>query len=111
VIGVRAYLRNPLVFVWAFLTAVVVASWFWLTHLGADVREASEETFATLGGAAHYFNTTVTVMVLLAAAVKAQLVMWLFMDVRHAPTWLKATTSGWLVALFGLLFGLYFAGL
>ena len=31
------------------------------------------------------------------------------MEVRHAPTWLKATTSGWLIALFGLLLGFYFA--
>ena len=105
----KAYLRNPLTFVWALLTAVIVASWAWLTALATDVRKATEETFATMGGAAHHLNTTITVVVLLAAAVKAQLVIWLFMEVRHAPTWLKATTSGWLVAVFGLLLGFYFA--
>jgi len=36
-------------------------------------------------------------------------VIWHFMEVRDAPTWLRATTSGWVVALFGLLMGLYFA--
>ena len=105
----KAYLRNPLTFVWALLTAVIVASWAWLTALATDVRKATEETFAAMGGAAHHLNTTITVVVLLAAAVKAQLVIRLFMEVRHAPTWLKATTSGWLVALFGLLLGFYFA--
>jgi hypothetical protein len=34
-----------------------------------------------------------------------------FMEVRHAPFWLKATTSGWVLVLFALLLGLYFAGL
>jgi Prokaryotic Cytochrome C oxidase subunit IV len=106
---VKAYLRNPLTLVWALLTAVIVASWAWLTAMATDVRKATEETFATMGGAAQHLNTTITVVVLLAAAVKAQLVIWLFMEVRHAPTWLKATTSGWLVALFGLLLGFYFA--
>ena len=31
----KAYLRNPLTFVWALLTAVIVASWAWLTALAA----------------------------------------------------------------------------
>jgi hypothetical protein len=49
--------------------------------------------------------------VLLIAAVKAQLVIWHFMEVRRAPVWLKATTSGWVVGIFALLLGFYFAGL
>ncbi|GBE68085.1 hypothetical protein MFM001_45470 [Mycobacterium sp. MFM001] len=88
-----AYLRNPLTYVWALLTAVTVASW--LTARG--------------GGAAHHLNATVTVVVLLIAAFKTQLVIWHFMEVRRAPAWLKMTTNGWLVALFGLLLGFYFA--
>ncbi|ORA38833.1 cytochrome C oxidase subunit IV family protein [Mycobacterium aquaticum] len=87
-----AYLRNPLTIVWAVLTVVTAASF--LTARG--------------GGATHHLNTTVTVTVLLIAAVKAQLVIWHFMEVRHAPTWLKATTNGWLATLFVLLLGLYF---
>ncbi|MCV7367131.1 aldehyde dehydrogenase family protein [Mycolicibacterium duvalii] len=51
----------------------------------------------------------VTVVVLLIAAVKTQLVMWHFMEVRQAPRWLKVTTNGWLVVLFGALLGLYFS--
>ncbi len=86
------YLRSPLTVVWAVLTAVTVVSW--LTARG--------------GGAAHHLNATVTVVVLLIAAVKTQLVIWHFMEVKDAPNWLKLTTSGWLVALFGLLLGFYF---
>ncbi|BBY64294.1 prokaryotic cytochrome C oxidase subunit IV family protein [Mycolicibacterium helvum] len=77
---------------WAVLTAVTVASWL-------TARD---------GGAAHLVNATVTVVVLVIAAVKTQIVIWHFMEVRRAPAWLRATTSGWLVVLFGLLLGMYF---
>jgi hypothetical protein len=51
----------------------------------------------------------VTVVVLVIAAVKTQLVIWHFMEVRRAPVWLRVTTMSWLIALFGLLLGFYFA--
>jgi hypothetical protein len=88
-------IRNPLTIVWALLTTITLASWL----------------IARDGGASHQINTTVTLVVLLIAAVKAQLVIWHFMEVRRAPVWLKATTSGWVVALFALLLGFYYAGL
>lgn len=90
-----AYLRHPLTVVWAVLTAVTVASWL-------TARD---------GGQAHHINATVTVVVLLIAAVKTQLVIWHFMEVRQAPAWLKVTTNGWLAVVFGLLLGFYFAAL
>ncbi|MGV0644027.1 cytochrome C oxidase subunit IV family protein [Mycolicibacterium sp. XJ879] len=90
-----AYLRHPLTVVWAVLTAVTVASWL-------TARD---------GGQAHHVSATVTVVVLLIAAVKTQLVIWHFMEVRHAPTWLKITTNGWLVGVFALVLGFYFAAL
>ena len=80
---------------WALLTTVTIAS----------------SLIALDGGASHQINTTVTTVVLLIAAVKAQLVIWHFMEVRSAPVWLKATTSGWVLGLFALLIGFYFAGL
>jgi cytochrome c oxidase subunit IV len=92
---VTTYVRSPLTIVWALLTAVTVVSWL-------TARD---------GGAAHHVNATVTVVVLLIAALKAQLVIWHFMEVRHAPAWLKATTSGWVLALFALLLGFYFAAM
>jgi cytochrome c oxidase subunit IV len=88
-------IRNPLTIVWALLTAVTVAS-SWI---------------AIDGGASHQINTTVTTIVLLIAAFKAHMVIRHFMEVRHAPVWLKATTSGWVLGLFALLLGFYFAGL
>ena len=88
-------LRNPLTIVWALLTTVTIAS----------------SLIALDGGASHQINYEVTTAVLLIAAVKAQLVIWHFMEVRRAPVWLKATTSGWVLVLFALLFGFYFASL
>jgi Prokaryotic Cytochrome C oxidase subunit IV len=88
-------IRSPLTIVWALLTTITIVS----------------SLIALDGGAAHQINTTVTTVVLLIAAVKAQLVIWHFMEVRRAPVWLKATTSGWVLGLFALLLGFYFAGL
>jgi hypothetical protein len=88
-------IRNPLTIVWVLLTTVTIAS----------------SMIALDGGAAHQINTTVTTAVLLIAGVKAQLVIWHFMEVRRAAVWLKATTSAWVVVLFALLLGVYFGGL
>lgn len=88
-----SYRRTHLTLVWAVLTVVTVASWL-------TARD---------GGAAHVVNPTVTVVVLLIAAVKTHLVIWHFMEVRRAPTWLRVTTMSWLVVLFALLLGIYFA--
>lgn len=87
-------IRNPLTIVWALLTTVTLVSWL----------------VARDGGAAHQLNTSVTVTVLLIAAMKATLVISHFMEVRRAPAWLKATTGGWVLVLFALLLGVYFAG-
>lgn len=89
------YIRNPLTIVWALLAGVTVVSWL-------TARD---------GGAAHQINVAVTVVVLLIAALKAQLVIWHFMEVRTAPRWLKVTASGWVVGLFALLLAFYFAAL
>jgi Prokaryotic Cytochrome C oxidase subunit IV len=88
-------IRSPLTIVWALLTTITIVS----------------SLIALDGGAAHQINTTVTTVVLLIAAVKTQLVIWHFMEVRRAPVWLKATTSGWVVGLFTLLLSFYFASL
>ena len=76
-----SYVRNPLTIVWALLTAVTVVSWL-------TARDA---------GATHLVNATVTVVVLVIAAVKTQLVIWHFMEVRRAPSWLRVTTISWLL--------------
>lgn len=86
-----SYIRNPLSYVWAFLTAITIASW------------------AISQGAAAEFeiNAAVTVGVLLIAAVKAQLVIRYFMEVQTAPAWLKKVTYGWNIALLIILLGSY----
>jgi len=88
-------IRNPLTIVWALLTTITIVS----------------SLVALDGGASYQINTTVTTVVLLIAAVKAFVVIWHFMEVRRAPVWLKLTTSGWVLALFALLLGFYFASL
>ena len=90
-----SYIRNPLTVVWAIATLITMVSWF----ISQD------------GGAAHVLNVSVTVGVLVFAAVKAQLVISYFMEVRDAPVWLRLTTTGWLTALFALLLGVYFSAL
>jgi cytochrome c oxidase subunit IV len=92
---VITYIRNPLTIVWAFLTTVTIVSWL-------TARD---------GGAAHVVNATVTVVVLLIAAVKTQLVIWHFMEVRNAPRWLQVTTGSWVIGLFAMLLGFYFVAL
>ena len=87
------YVRSPLTMVWALLVTVTVVSWL-------TARD---------GGSAHVVNASVTVVVLLIAAVKTLLVIWHFMEVRRAPRWLKVATGGWAIALFALLLGVYFA--
>lgn len=86
-------IRSPLTIVWAILTAVTLVSSF-----------VSQD-----GGAAHEIDTTVTLVVLLIAAIKAYLVIQYFMEVRRAPLWLKVTTGGWVLGLFTLLLGFYVA--
>ena len=87
--------RHTLISVWVILVAVTIASW-WLGHST---------------GAPFHVDQVITVGVLLVAAVKARLVILYFMEVRHAPSWLKWTCNGWLVLLFLALFGFYWAGI
>jgi len=89
------YLRNPLTWVWAFLAAVTVVSW----SIGRG------------HGHAFQVDAAITIGVLLIAAVKAQLVMRYFMEVRAAPLWLKRTAYGWNIVLFCLLLLFYWLSL
>lgn len=87
-----AHLRNPLTLVWAFLTLSTIASW----ALSRD------------SGSSAQMSTVVTIGVLLIAAVKSRFVIRYFMEVRHAPAWLRRTMDAWLVLLFSLLLSVYF---
>lgn len=87
----RTYVRNPLSYVWAFLTAITIASYAISQGGGADFK----------------INAAITTGVLLIAAVKAHLVMRYFMEVHHAPRWLKQVSYGWNIVLLFLLLGAY----
>jgi len=80
-------MRNSLVYVWFFLTAITVVSW-WISH-------SSGTTF--------HIDQAITMSVLLIAAIKSHFVIRHFMEVRHAPVWLKRTTEIWLAFLFSVL--------
>lgn len=87
--------HRTLIYVWAFLVAITIASW-WLGR-GTD--------------APFHIDWTITLGVLLVAAVKVRLVIQYFMEVRSAPSWLKWTCDGWLALLFVALFGFYWAAI
>jgi cytochrome c oxidase subunit IV len=86
-----AYLRNTLTYVWAILVVITVAAWFIGRGHGAEFQ----------------LDAAITIGVLVIAAVKAQLVIRYFMEVRHASAWLKRTAYGWNIALLCLLLLFY----
>ena len=81
------YLRNPLTYAWASLTAITIISWW----LGRG------------HGGEYQLSATITYGVLIMAAFKALLVIAYFMEVRSGPAWLKITTYGWALCLPSLL--------
>jgi len=78
--------------VWAFLCVVTVVTWLLASARGH--QEFSPSTGVTIG-------------ILVAAAVKARLIIRRFMEVRTAPTWLRIVTDIWLTVLVGSIFALY----
>jgi len=86
-------IRNQLMFVWAFLVAITIASWW----ISGNVDGAFK------------IDQTITLSVLSIAAIKSRLVIRYFMEVRYAPSWLKRTCDGWLVVVFLMIFGFYWS--
>lgn len=79
-------------YVWALLSAITIGTW-WLGH-ASDAPDESTRTIVTLAALA-------------IAAVKVQLIVGHFMEVRRAPVWLRAATTGWLAALMALILVIY----
>lgn len=86
------YFKNIFVYVWLFLTAITLASW-WLSK---DVTGSLQP------------DAAVTTGVLVLAAAKAFLVMRYFMEGRFAPGWLKLTLAGWLALVLAAMLAVYF---
>ena len=80
----------------AILTGVTLLSW-WL-----GTRNE---------GLAFSPNAVVTVAVLLIAALKVRIIVWEFMELRHAPALLRHIADAFLIALIALLLGLHAYGL
>ena len=78
--------------VWLALTVVTVLSW-WLAP-------------ARTGGPATA-SVPITLAVAALAVVKSRLIIRYFMEVRHAPRWLRAATDAWLLVLWAAILGVY----
>lgn len=83
-------------YVWALLTAITIGTW-WLGH--APTTELVPSTRAVI-----------TIAALAIAAVKVQIIIWHFMEVRTSPRWLRISTVAWLAALLAILLIIYFNG-
>ena len=53
------------------------------------------------------FFVALTIAVLAMAFIKARLIIGYFMEVRTAPSWLRAATDAWLVVLWGAVLAIY----
>ncbi|GAA3194338.1 cytochrome C oxidase subunit IV family protein [Actinocorallia longicatena] len=77
---------------WAVLAAATVLAWL--------LTPGESEATTTVG------KELVAVIVVLAA-IKGRLIIRYFMEVRHAPRWLRHTTDAWLAILWTTLLTLY----
>ena len=55
-------------------------------------------------------TTVVTVTAILIALVKVRIIFREFMEVRHAPAWLRRLTDAWVLLVGAALLGSYFVG-
>ncbi|MFB4303689.1 cytochrome C oxidase subunit IV family protein [Actinomadura sp. NTSP31] len=77
---------------WAALTAATVLAWL--------LTPGESQTATTLG------NELVAAIVVIGL-VKCRLIIRYFMEVRHAPRWLRHATDGWLAVLWLTLLVIY----
>jgi len=93
---VTATFNKRLAIVWLVLSAMTMA-YVWLDRSADDdgVLKAS---------------TVVTVSAIVIALVKVRIIFREFMEVRHAPVWLRRLTDGWVVLMAACLLGSYFIG-
>lgn len=91
----RATSARPATIAWLVLSAITIGSW-WL---------APGHSGHTTGP-----SVPITLAVVLLGAIKGRLIIRYFMDVRHAPRWLRTATDAWLAVLWiGVLIA-YLAG-
>lgn len=78
--------------VWVVLSAITVLSWWLAPAHTTGVAQAS---------------TPITIAVLALGFIKGRLIIRYFMEVRHAPLWLRLATDGWLVVFWLAVLGIY----
>jgi hypothetical protein len=81
-------LRHPATLLWQLLTAATLLSWFVSGHGSAD-------------------PAITTVAVLIIALVKIRLIIWYFMEIRHAPIVWRRIFDAWVVLTGGVLIALF----
>ncbi|WP_422746079.1 cytochrome C oxidase subunit IV family protein [Mycobacterium sp. WMMD1722] len=83
---------RSITFVWLFLAAITVASWWLAPGHAAGAAQPS---------------VPITVTVVLLGFVKGRMILRYFMEVRSAPRWLRLATDGWLTALWAAVLAIY----
>jgi hypothetical protein len=89
----KTLLRSRQTLVWAALSAITVLSW----GLARTARDNGHLVA----------STPVTIAVLAIGFVKARSILQSFMEVRTAPTWLRAFTDLWLLIFWGAVLAIY----
>ena len=88
----QAIVKNRLCLAWLALSAITVASWWIGSRHGHTAFE---------------IDAGVTCGVILMAALKVRVIVWEFMEVRHAPAWLRRLMNAWLLVLVIALLACY----
>jgi hypothetical protein len=85
-----------LLIAWLTLSAMTLV-YVWMDH--------SVDTAETLRA-----SPVVTVSAIVIALIKMRIILREFMEVRHAPIWLRRLTDGWVMLIATLLIGTYIVG-
>ena len=88
--------NKRLLIVWLILTSLTLA-YVWIDH--------AVDQNGTLRA-----STVVTVSAIVIALIKVWIIFREFMEVRHAPAWLRRLMDAWVVLIAVCLLGSYFVG-
>ncbi len=84
--------KRTVLIAWAALSAATVLAWL--------LTPGESQSATTLG-------KELVAAIVVIGLVKCRLIIHYFMEVRHAPRWLKVSTDGWLVVLWLTLLVIY----
>ncbi|WP_433715037.1 cytochrome C oxidase subunit IV family protein [Nocardia sp. CA-084685] len=83
--------KRSIIYAWIALTAITLLAWR-LAPGHAD----------TTG-----LDTGLIIAVVVLGLIKCRLIIRYFMEIRHAPTWLKVTTDTWLAVIWITMLAIY----